>query len=284
MTPLVVALVLASALAHASWNAMLKGKTGEPLAASAGLSLAWVVVGAPLMLVVEPPALAAAPYLAASIAVHLVYFSLLVAAYRAADLSLVYPIARGLPPMIVAGASWLVVGEAASWIGVMGVVLVACGILGLGLLRAPAAKPDQPRRRGLLLAFATAGFIATYTTLDGLGVRAAGSTLGYSVWLTAIQGAIFATGALVYGGAPIRREVWARKKEGALTGVLSAGGYAIALWAMSHSPIAFVAALRETSVVFAAILGALFLKEPFGRPRIVAAVIVACGVIAIQVG
>ncbi len=284
MTPLVVALVLASALAHASWNAMLKGKTGEPLAASAGLSIAWVIFGAPLMLVVEPPSLAAAPYLAASIAVHLVYFSLLVAAYRAADLSLVYPIARGVPPLIVAGASWLVAGEAAPWLGIVGVGLVGVGVLSLGLVRAPSTTPDRPRARGLGLAFATAGFIAAYTTIDGLGVRASGSPFGYAVWLTAIQGALFAAGAMVVGGAPLRREVWARKREGALTGVLSAGGYAIALWAMSTSPIAFVAALRETSVVFAAILGALFLKEPFGRPRVIAAVLVACGVIAIQSG
>lgn len=287
MTPLVVALVLGSALAHAGWNAVLKGKTGDPLAVSTGLSLAWVVFGAPLLFVVEPPAMAAWPYLAASQVAHLAYFALLNAAYREADLSLVYPIARGTPPLIVACGSWLLVGEAASPVGVVGVILVALGVLALGLgSRAPASPtaPERSRTKGLALAFGTAALIASYTLIDGVGVRASGAPIGYAVWLSVIQGALFAAGALGIGGAPLRREVWKRKGEGALVGVLSFGGYAVVLWAMTTSPIAFIAALRETSVVFAAILGALFLEEPFGRRRVAAAVVVAAGVIAIQAG
>ncbi len=288
MTPLVVALVLGSALAHAGWNAVLKGRRGDPLAVSTGLSLAWVVFGAPLLLVVEPPAAAAWPHLAASQVAHLAYFSLLNAAYREADLSLVYPIARGTPPLLVACGSWLFVGEAASPLGVAGVVLVALGVLVLGLgSRAPTSDPAPARSRatkGLALALGTAALIASYTLIDGVGVRASGSPIGYAVWLSVIQGALFAAAALAIGGASLRREVWKRRGEGALVGVLSFGGYAVVLWAMTITPIAFVAALRETSVVFAAILGALFLKEPFGRRRVAAAIVVAAGVIAIQAG
>ncbi|MCB9592712.1 MAG: EamA family transporter [Sandaracinaceae bacterium] len=284
MTTLVVALVLGSAVAHASWNALLKGKRGEPLAASAGLSVAWVVFGAPLLFVVDAPAPAAWPYLAASVAVHVVYFSLLIAAYRVADLSLVYPIARGTPPLLVACAGWLFVGEVPSPLGIAGVVMIGLGVLGLGLVRVKPVEGKPSRGRGIALAFATAGFIASYTLIDGLGVRLSGSPMGYVVWLTAVQGAIFAVGALTYGGPSIRREVWARRKEGALVGILSAGGYAVALWAMTLSPIAYIAALRETSVVFAAVLGAVFLKESFGRLRVVAAIVVAAGVIAIHLG
>ncbi|MBX3273617.1 MAG: EamA family transporter [Sandaracinaceae bacterium] len=228
----------------------------------------------------EPPALASLPYLGASALLHVAYFALLVAAYRAADLSLVYPIARGVPPLLVACASWAFAGEQPPLVGAGGVALVAGGVLALGLVRTHAST--SPRAKGILLALATALFVASYTVIDGLGARASGAPFGYAAWLFVAQGTLFAVGALAYGGAAVRREVWARRKESALAGIVAAGGYAIALWAMTEAPIAFVAALRETSVVFAAILGALFLKEPFGRPRVLAAAAVAAGVVAIQ--
>jgi len=286
MTPLVVSLLLAAALAHATWNALLKGRRGEPLAASAGLAATWAVLGAPLLLFFEPPAPEAYPYLAASIVVHLVYFSLLVAAYRVADLSVVYPIARGVPPLLVAGIGWAAAAERVPALGIGGVALVVGGVLTLGFARAPE-KADAPdaesrRRRGVLLALATAGFIAGYTVIDGLGARAARAPFGYWLWLTVIQGALFAAGAMLVGGAEVRRAVWRRRGAGVIAGVLSAGGYAVALWAMTLAPLAFVSALRETSVVFAAAIGAYTLKEPFGRRRIVAALLVAAGVVAIQ--
>lgn len=277
MTTLVAALVLASALVHASWNAMVKGRSGDPLAASTGLSIAWAVIGAPLLFVVSPPAEGALPMLAASIAVHVVYFTLLNAAYREGDLSFVYTIARGVPPLLVAGGAFVVARERPSAIGLAGVVLIASGVLVLGW-------SSSQRRRVIVLALATAACIATYTLLDGLGARAAADPIGYLVWLTTIQGALFAIGALAIKGKPLAREVRARWKLGLLTGVLSAGGYAVALWAMTEAPIALVAALRETAVLFGAVIGAVLLREPFGRRRIAAAILVALGAIAVRLG
>ena len=133
MSTLVLGLVLLGAVAHASWNAMLKGKKGEPLAASTGLCVVWAVVGWPLTLVVPAPDPASWALLAASVGVHLVYFALLVAAYRRGDLSFVYTIARGVPPLLVALAAWVVVGEDPGWLGLAGVGLIAMGVLWLGL-------------------------------------------------------------------------------------------------------------------------------------------------------
>lgn len=286
VTATVVTLLLVAALAHASWNAMLKGRRGEPLAASAGLCLTWVVGGLPFAAFVEPPAPAAYPFLAASVGLHVVYFALLVAAYRHGDLSVVYPIARGIPPLLVAVGGWVVAGEGASWVSGLGIGLVTVGVLGLGLRRAPADKSEsaQPSRRSVGLALATALLIAGYTVVDGLGVRASGHAAGYVVWLMTAHGAVFGLSALAIGGRALRAEVWARRQVAVVAGVLSAGGYAVALWAMTHAPLAYVAALRETSVVFAALIGARFLGEPLGRVRLIAAAVVASGVVAIELG
>lgn len=279
MASLVAALVLASALVHASWNAMIKGKTGDPLAASTGLSIAWALLGPPFMLFVPLPSSASIPFLAASILVHIAYFSLLNAAYREGDLSFVYPIARGVPPVLVAVSAFFLAGERPSAIGIAGVAAIAIGVIGLGW-----SSKARGGRRVLALALGTALSIATYTMLDGLGARRCGDPITYLVWLSTIQGALFAIGALVIKGRPLAREVRARWKLGLLTGVLSSGGYAVALWAMTEAPIALVAALRETAVLFGAILGALMLREPFGRRRIVAAIVIAAGAIAVRLG
>lgn len=277
MSTLVLGLVLLGAVAHASWNAMLKGKKGEPLAASTGLCVVWAVVGWPLTLVVPAPDPASWALLAASVGVHLVYFALLVAAYRRGDLSFVYTIARGVPPLLVALAAWVVVGEDPGWLGLAGVGLIAMGVLWLGLGPRTGERP-------LALALLTAVFIASYTVLDGLGARRSDAPIGYLVWLVALQGTLFAVGALAWKGAPLAEEVWRRRGVGLLTGVLSAGGYAVAVWAMARAPIALVAALRETAVIFAAILGAVVLREPFGRRRLLAAALVAAGVVCVRLG
>jgi len=283
LSTFVASLVLISALAHAGWNAMLKGKRGEPLSATAGLAAVWVLMGIPLVFVFPTPAPEAWPHLSASTAVHLVYLALLVAAYERGDLSLVYPIARGLPPAIVGAAAWIFVGEALTPLGVGGLVLVTGGVLFIGW-DAVVGRAGTRRRASVILAVATAICIATYTVIDGVGVRASESPFGYVVWLFLGEGAGFLLYALARGGRPIVETVWSRKKVALIAGVLSAGGYAVALWAMAQAPIALVAALRETSVVFAAILGTALLGEPFGRRRIIAAALVAVGVIAIRLG
>lgn len=285
MTTLVAALVLASAVMHASWNALLKGREGDPLAASAGLSLVWALVGLPLLFVVAPVPEAAWPHLGLSVVAHLVYFALLVTAYRGADLSTVYPIARGLPPLFVVVGAWALVGETPTLLGALGVLCIGGGVVSVGLATRRRDDDDDRRvTRSIGLAVATAVFIAGYTLIDGVGVRVAGGVVSYLVWLTAIQGTLFALGALAIGGRPLAREVWQRRGTALLTGVLSAGGYAVALWAMVRAPIALVAALRETAVLFAAIIGFFVLREPFGRRRIVAAAVVAAGAVLVRLG
>jgi drug/metabolite transporter (DMT)-like permease len=280
MSTFVAAAILASALVHASWNAMIKGRArGDPLASSTALSITWALVGWPLTWVVPPLPEAAWLHLGISIAVHLVYFSLLVSAYRVGDLSFVYTVARGLPPVLVTALTAALIGERPSIVAVAGVLAITAGVLSLGL-----TGEGAPAKKVLGLSLATAACIATYTMLDGTGTRAAGSPLSYLVWLTAIQGTLFAIGALVVGGRGLAREVRARSGAGLVTGVLSAGGYAVALWAMNQAPIGLVAALRETSVLFAALLGAFALREPFGKRRIVGALLVTLGALLVRLG
>lgn len=239
----------------------------------------------PLLFVTEPLPEAVWPHLSASVVIHLVYFALLVTAYRGADLSIVYPIARGLPPLFVVVGAWAVLGEVPPLLGALGVVAIAGGVITVGLAtKKRDAKADRRVSRSIALAVATAVFIGGYTLIDGIGVREAGGMVSYLVWLTAIQGALFAIGALAIGGRPLAREVWQRKGIALTTGVLSAGGYAVALWAMERAPLALVAALRETGVLFAAIIGFAFLKEPFGRRRIAAAAVVATGAVLVWLG
>lgn len=280
VTTLVAALVLASALLHASWNAMIKGKTGDPLAASTGLAIAWALLGAPLVYFVPAPSSEAWPFLGASVLVHVVYFGLLVAAYREGDLSFVYTIVRGVPPALVAMIAFVAADEMPSLLGLAGVALIASGVLAIGGGSPLAARS----RRATWLALATAVTVATYTVLDGLGARASGQPIGYLIWLTTAQGALFSVIALAVRGKPLAAEVRARWALGLLTGVLSAAGYGIVIWAMTEAPIALVAALRETSVLFAALLGALLLREPFGRRRVAAAFLVAAGAALVRFG
>lgn len=280
VTTQLAALVLASALLHASWNAMIKGKTGDPLAASTGLAIAWALLGAPAVFFVPAPSSEAWPFLMTSVIVHVVYFGLLVAAYREGDLSFVYTIVRGIPPALVALFAFVAAEEIPSLLGLAGVALIASGVLALG-----GGSPLAVRsRRATWLALATALTVATYTVLDGLGARASGEPFGYLLWLTTAQGALFAGIALAVHGRTLIAEVRERWMLGLLTGVLSAAGYGIVIWAMTEAPIALVAALRETSVLFAAVLGALLLREPFGGRRIAAALLVAAGAALVRFG
>jgi len=279
MSLLVASAVLASALLHAAWNAALKGRAGSSsqLAKAVGLSATWTVLGLPLAVLVGPPPRDAWPYLAATVPTHVVYFALLVAAYRRGDLSLVYPLIRGLPPLLVLGLAAAFVGEQLPRHAVAGIALVTVGILVIG---GPAIR-RKGSRSAIGLALMTVVLIAAYTTIDGVGARRAGAVT-YIVWMTTIQGAVFALGGLALGGRPVAREVWATRDTGFLTGIMSAGGYGVALWAMTQAPLAPVAALRETSVVFGAVFGTALLGEPFGRRRVLGACLVASGVGLVQ--
>jgi len=277
----VVAAVLFGALLHASWNALIKGGTDKALdtALIHGLGM---VVALPVVAVVGLPAREAWPFLAASIVVHLGYYIALVGAYRHGDLGLTYPVMRGLAPLLVACTSAALIGEVlplAAWFGVMA---ISVGVVGVGLSR--SALGSHPGK-ALRYALANAAIIALYTLIDGLGVRASGHALSYVATLFLFEGLPYFLLVMWRRGAQ-RPQAWrymGRRWKLALAGTAASfGSYAIALWAMTQVPVATVAALRETSVLFAAALGTLWLKEGFGPLRAAGTLVVVAGVMALR--
>ena len=272
MSPLVTALVLASALLHASWNAIIKSSSDVMLdtalvAAGAG------VLALPLAAIAPLPASASWPYLGASAVIHVAYFSTLVAAYRIGDLGHAYPLMRGTAPLLVALFGVALLDEHPGVTMWLGIVLISAGILSLGLL-----QRGRAHRSATLWALANAVIIACYTLVDGTGARLSGSPAGYVAWLFCLQGVLFVALVLALrkrAALDYARRNWQRGLGGGLC-LISA--YGIVLWAMTQAPIAAVAALRETSVIFGALIGTLLLKEPFGRDRIVGACLIALGV------
>lgn len=266
--------VLGAALLHAAWNALVKGSEDKQLdayaiAAGSGLLALAALPFLPL------PASAAWPWLAGSAAVHVLYFTFLAGAYRWGELSYVYPIMRGGGPMIVAATGVLAFGEilqAQEWLGV---VLICAGIL--------AFASGAHERRATLFALANAVVIGAYTLIDAAGARASGAPVSYTFWFFVANGAVIALlGAAQRGRAlpAYFRRHWARAVAG---GACALGAYSIALWAMTRAPVALIAVLRETSVIFAAILGAVLFKEKMTRRRLLAIGAVLAGLVALRI-
>jgi drug/metabolite transporter (DMT)-like permease len=275
----VIGLVLFAALLHASWNALVKTDT-DRLAAMGMMCASGGVVGVVLVPFTTWPTAQAWPYLIGSVIVHHGYYFGLIMAYRHGDLAQVYPIARGLGPFLVAMLSLPLIGEALGSGQMFGVALVSTGLISLAF--AANAKGRPVHWHPLLFAGFTGLTIAAYTFLDGLGARAAATPLSYIAWLNLLEGPWLPLAAVYMRGRGVTgylRQHWWR---GALAGLISALAYAIVMWAMTLGAIAAVAALRETSVIFAALIGSLVLREPFGFKRVVAAALVAAGVILIH--
>jgi drug/metabolite transporter (DMT)-like permease len=269
----VTAAVLGAALLHAAWNALVKGSEDKQLdvyAVAAGSGLL-ALLAAPFL---PPPAAAAWPWLAGSAAVHILYFVFLAGAYRWGELSYVYPVMRGGGPMIVALTGVMVFGEvlqAGEWLGT---ALICAGII--------AFASGAHHRRATLFALGNAVVIGAYTLIDAAGARASGAPVSYTFWFFVLNGVvIFALGVSQRGSAlPVYfRRHWLRAFAG---GACALGAYSIALWAMTRAPVALVAALRETSVIFAAVLGVLFLGEKMTRRRLVATGAVLAGLVVLK--
>ena len=282
----VVLAVLCGALLHASWNALVKSSGDKPLDTALVHGLG-ALVALPFALLVGLPAPAAWPFIAASLVIHIGYYIALAGAYQHGELGLTYPIMRGFAPLLVALGSAAVVGEApsaAAWVGIVGITL---GVAMVGL-----AHPGEALHHGkaLAFAFANAAIIAVYTFTDGLGVRteqaAGGQTLRYVLWLFVLDGLPYPLLVWWRRGPEGRRAIadYARRRWplAALGGTASIGSYAIALWAMTRAPVASVAALRETSVLFAVLLSSVLLKERFGLQRAGGALLIVAGVVMLR--
>ncbi len=273
----VALLVILSALMHAGWNFVVKASADRFLDFS-GLVLAGGLVAACVIPWLPTPAMASWPWLAATTFIHVGYYLLLMQAYRHADLSIAYPLMRGSAPVMVALVAPLA-GDTVSPSLMLGITLVAAGIalpVGIGIRRGGVS------RSGLGYGFATAGVIALYTMLDGIGARRSGHAVAYTMWLFFLNaGLVFVLLAWRRGRAAFVH-LQRRWLLSLLGSALTIGSYGIVLWAMTVASIPAVAALRETSVIFAAILGTWLLKERMGRWRIIGAIIVALGAIGIR--
>ena len=285
--PVVLAVLLGAAL-HAGWNALVKSSGDKPLD-TALVHLLGALVAVPLLLVVGLPGPAGLPYIAASLVIHIGYYIALAGAYQHGDLGLTYPIMRGFAPLLVALGSGSLIGESpspAAWAGVIG---ITTGVALVGL-----ARPGEAlhHRKALMFAFANAGIIAVYTVVDGLGVRAevatGGSALRYVMLLFVLDGIAYPLLVWLRRGPEGRAHILAYARQrwplAAVGGSASIGSYAIALWAMTRAPVASVAALRETSVLFAAVLGTVLLKEKFGLQRAIGTAVIVAGVMALRLG
>jgi phosphonate utilization associated putative membrane protein len=280
--------VLCGAMLHAGWNALVKS-SDDKQADTALVHFLGALVALPVALWVGLPRPECWPFMAASLAIHVGYYVALAGAYQHGELGLTYPIMRGVAPLLVALGSAAIIGEspsAGAWLGIIGITV---GVALVGL-----SHPGQALHHGkaLAFAFANAAIIASYTFVDGLGVRQAGpavtEVLSYVMWLFVLDGFPYPL-LLWWRRGPQGRQMlvdYARSRWplAALGGAASIGSYAIALWAMTRAPVASVAALRETSVLFATVLGTLMLKERFGVQRALGAVVIVGGVMALRLG
>src|SRR6185436_19528635 len=279
MDPFVFGVVLLAAAFHASWNALIKIRL-DPFLAIVLIAALAGVVSLPALLFVPIPPLAAWPWLIASVITHVGYYIGLAGAYRSGDMGQVYPIARGTAPLMTAAGGALLVGENFSLIGWGGIFALTSGVFLLSLRG--GGDLAHLNRRAVGYALFTAVTICCYSLVDGIGARTAGNAHSYALWLFVIDGAFITLIAVLMRGPaaiPAMAPYW---KSGLIGGVLSLIAYWIVIWAMTVAPIAMVAALRETSVLFGAAIAVVFLKEPLRTPRIFAAMLIVCGIALIR--
>lgn len=278
MDPVVLALVLLAAALHASWNALVK-VGGDPFVRLAVVNVVGGLCALPLLLFAAVPAPASWPYLFGSVVIHFVYNVALAYGYRIGDLSHVYPIARGMAPPLVAMGAWLIAGENPGPVGALAILAISCAIASLAFNRGLRLGPMAP----VWCALATGLSIAGYTICDGFGGRAAGDVLGYVAWLFVIDAVPFAVIVAYWRRRDLVEQLRGSWRPTVVGGVFAVVAYGLVIWAMSRAPLASVSALRETSVIMAALIGMRLLHEPFGMRRVVAASVVAAGVVLLQV-
>ncbi|MDA0996930.1 MAG: EamA family transporter [Proteobacteria bacterium] len=278
LDPFLIAIVLLAAVTHASWNAIVKWSGDRFILATViqgiGAGLAGVAA-----FFVPFPAAAAWPFIIVSAILHTGYHLALINAYKVGDLSLVYPLARGTAPLIVAIGAAMWVGEVPTTMGAVGIVMVSVGIMLLGF------EKGLRRRETLLpfgLAIAVGLFIASYSVVDGIGIRKDVSRWSYILWLFILEGVPFLFWTALFRRHQVIPFVRSRWRQALAASILAKIAYGCVLYAFVTGALASVTALRETSVLFAALIGSVFLGEKLGLPRIAAAIVIVAGVTTIQ--
>ena len=277
MEPIAVILILSAAVMHAVWNAFVK-MDGDRLMTMAVVISTTGLLAPLLLLIGPPPALESWPYIVLSVLLNNAYFLFLIEAYRFGDLSQVYPIARGSAPLLVAVGAALFANEQLSVVELAGVFIISAGTI--SLIWGSGLRVDA-EKRSIIFALLTGLMIASYTIIDGIGVRLSGNPAAYIGWLFILSPLPIASIAIIRrrGEAIVYiRNNW---KLAVLAGGLNLGSYGLSIWALSLAAMAHVSAMRETSVIIAALIGTQLLGESFGKRRILAAIIVATGVFLI---
>ncbi|MBT2675810.1 EamA family transporter [Streptomyces sp. ISL-14] len=274
MTPLVTAAVLLAAVTHASWNAIAHRIT-DKLVAFTLIAGGGVLIGLVLMPFGAFPAAGAWPYLLASAVVHVVYFALLMKSFRLGDFGQAYPIARGTAPLVVALLAAVFAHEVPDGWAAAGIACSCAGLTGVALWGLRGRRPDWA---AIGAALATGLSIAAYTVLDGLGVRASGSSVGYTAWLMAVEGLAVPAYAVWRWRGETVAVLRPFAVPGLLGAALSVAAYGLVLWAQTKAELAPIAALRESSIIVGAAIGAVFFKERFGAARIGAAALLVVGI------
>lgn len=268
----IFAMVIGAAVLHAVWNALVKGGADKTLGIAAVVAGQGVfaLFALPFAAVPDP---ACWPWFAASVALHIGYQVFLGRAYRAGDLTQVYPIARGVAPLIVAAVSVLVLGVTLGGTELAAIGVIAAGIMSLSLVR---QRDGLRNRNAAMLALVTGCFIAAYSLVDGTGARVAGTGLGFYAWSTLLNTVLYA--ALCAATRPgMLREVGSMWRVVLVGGGASFAAYALVVNAFMHAPIALVTALRETSIVFALLIGVGFLGERLDLGKVVSTLLTLCG-------
>ena len=265
--------VLGAALLHASWNVLVKSGADKELE-TVNIAIGSGLVALVVALFLPAPARESWPWVAGSAAVHILYFVFLAGAYRWGDLSYTYPVMRGGGPMIVALVGALVLGEVLPLHATIGVLCICAGVLGFA-----SGKHD---RRATAFALGNAVVIAAYTLVDGKGVRLSEAPASYTLWFFVANGVVIAIYGWLRRGRAVNAHFAATWRRALVGGSCAVAAYGIALWAMTRAPIAIVAVLRETSVIFGAAIAAVVLKEKFTRRRLAATGAVMVGLVALK--
>lgn len=270
MSLTVFLIVLSTAALHAGWNAIVKG-SGDKTASAVAICVAAAVMAAGALPLVAQPARASWPFIAGSVCLQTVYYMLVAAAYARVDMSQAYPVMRGGAPLIVAVLAGFVFNEVLPPLGWLGVLLISGGIAGIAFLGRGGS------RIGLAFALGNALVIATYTLCDGFGVRQSGAPVGYTLWIFLLTAPPVVAWAAWRRGAALISQLARHWRVGIIGGIGTMVSYGAALWAMTLAPVAMVAALRETSILFATAISAFVLGERVGPGRTAAVITVALG-------